>query len=113
MIISYSRNFIFIKTKKTAGTTVEAVLATGCHPGDVIQGVQGAIYRGSGLVIPGLQNAKREQEESPDEDDRNDDDEYDGSGLKVVPHMSAKEVRELVGRQFWRSAFKITVERHP
>jgi hypothetical protein len=107
MIISYSRNFIFIKTKKTAGTTVEAVLSTGCGPEDIIPKVYGDTYPGSGLVIPGRQNVGPSEEEPSDQDE----DGPDKDGFH--PHMTAKELRDFVGRRFWKSAFKVTVERHP
>jgi hypothetical protein len=107
MIISYSRNFIFIKTKKTAGTTVEAVLATGCGPDDIIPKVYGDTYPGSGLIIPARQNIEADEEASSDEDE----DGPDRDGFN--PHMTAKELKDFVGRKFWKSAFKVTVERHP
>jgi hypothetical protein len=107
MIISYSRNFIFIKTKKTAGTTVEAVLSTGCGPEDIIPNVYGSTYPGSGLVIPGRQNMGLDDESSSEDDD----DGIDKNGFN--PHITAEELREFVGPEFWKSAFKVTVERHP
>ena len=36
MIISHKHRFIFIKTRKTAGTSMEIALSTVCGPGDVI-----------------------------------------------------------------------------
>ena len=39
-IISYSKNFIFVKTNKTAGTTLELGLSQFCNSQDVI----GTIY---------------------------------------------------------------------
>ena len=36
MIISHKHNFIFIKTRKTAGTSIELALSTICGPDDVI-----------------------------------------------------------------------------
>lgn len=36
MIICHSRKFIFIKTKKTAGTTVEIALSRACTDGDIV-----------------------------------------------------------------------------
>jgi hypothetical protein len=36
MIVSYLHKFIFIRTKKTAGTTVEMTLAPACGPDDII-----------------------------------------------------------------------------
>ena len=36
MILSYTRRFLFIKTRKTAGTSIEAILRRHCGPNDVI-----------------------------------------------------------------------------
>ena len=36
MIVSYLHNFIFIKTKKTAGSAIEMALAPLCGPDDII-----------------------------------------------------------------------------
>ena len=36
MIICHSRKFIFVKTKKTAGTTVEIALSRACTEGDIV-----------------------------------------------------------------------------
>lgn len=36
MIICHSRKFIFVKTKKTAGTTVEIALSRACVEGDIV-----------------------------------------------------------------------------
>lgn len=36
MIASYKCNFIFIKTRKTAGTSVELALGEHCGPDDII-----------------------------------------------------------------------------
>lgn len=35
MIISHSRKFIFVKTKKTAGTSIECSIAPHLKPGDL------------------------------------------------------------------------------
>ena len=36
MIISHEHKFIFLKTKKTAGTSIELALSQLCGPGDII-----------------------------------------------------------------------------
>ena len=38
MIISHSKQFIFIKTRKTAGSALQKALALACEPGDLIVG---------------------------------------------------------------------------
>ena len=113
MIISYSRNFIFIKTKKTAGTTVEAVLATGCGVEDIISRVSGDKYPGSDLLIPGRKSLACP--EDADEPDDSDDDESlpKGSAHGFNAHSTAEDARDLLDPEFWNSAIKITAERHP
>ena len=39
MIISHRHRFIFVRTEKTAGSSVEQALAEVCGPEDVITGV--------------------------------------------------------------------------
>lgn len=39
MIISHSQKFIFVKTRKTAGTSLEMVLSKACKPGDVVTAI--------------------------------------------------------------------------
>ena len=36
MIVSHSRKFIFLKTRKTAGTSLEIALSKYCGPEDVL-----------------------------------------------------------------------------
>jgi hypothetical protein len=83
MIVSYSKNFIFIKTKKTAGTTVEAVLGAACGPGDVVTLT---------TTLAGDVNRSNES---------------------FYKHMTAEEAYPLIDPNFWAGAYKITVERHP
>jgi hypothetical protein len=83
MIVSYSKNFIFIKTKKTASTTVEAVLGAACSDDDVVTLTTmraGDVYRANGSFFR---------------------------------HMTAEEAYPLIDPKFWDAAYKITVERHP
>jgi hypothetical protein len=83
MIVSYSRNFIFIKTKKTAGTTVEAVLGAACSGDDVCT-----------LTTTKAGDVAR----------------TNGNFYK---HMTAEEAYPLIDPKFWDAAYKVTVERHP
>lgn len=90
MVISKKLNFIFIKTRKTAGTTIE-ILLRGVLGTDV-DVVDGKILRngttGEAVVT-------------------------DGQDENLAGHMSAEEIAAVVGRSFWSSAFKFTAERHP
>jgi hypothetical protein len=36
VIVSHKRQFVFVKTRKTAGTSIELQLSTACGPGDIV-----------------------------------------------------------------------------
>jgi hypothetical protein len=98
MIVSYSRNFIFIRTKKTAGTTVEVVLGAACVPGDIVTLTAREVLT-SGIdhvLVPETERGLREV-----------------GGRQFYKHMTAEEAYPLIDRDFWNAAYKITVERHP
>lgn len=95
MIASFSREFIFVKTKKTGGTSVEIVLSTWCSGADICT----PIY----------------------DEDEVARDEYGGSAMnylgpdgerKFFDHMPAAKIKAELP-ELWERAFKFTVERHP
>ncbi len=88
-IVSYSRNFIFVKTKKTAGTSLEVFLARICGKEDVI----------TPIVPP-----------NPDHKPQNFQRLF---GKSFENHMDAVDIRALVKRDFFDRAFKFCFERHP
>ncbi|MEX2296426.1 MAG: hypothetical protein WD715_03355 [Dongiaceae bacterium] len=122
MIVSYEHGYIFIKTGKVVGTSVEMTLSTRCGPDDVITPVhpRDEIRRCSKMrrpqnfaLDPVLENAYanainrrdfkaiwklfRELE----------------TKFRFFNHMSAAEIRSTVGEAFWRRAFKFTIDRNP
>ena len=97
MIVSYSRNFIFIKTFKAAGTTIEAVLASGCGPNDIITKAEGDTYPGSDIPISGRVGLDKRHKNS----------------RGFLTHMNAAKVRPKLDPGFWDNALKLTAERHP
>ena len=123
MIVSYLHNFIFIKTKKTAGTTVEMTLAPHCGPDDIITpiGKQEEMVRGNGTPLcrnyssrpeleqklrealggKGLRN-KRERWQIAEE-----------MGDKFGSHFGAEAIKSRIAPEFWEKAFKFSAERHP
>ena len=108
MILSHKYRFIFIKTRKTAGTSVEISLSRFCGPDDVITpiSVKDELIRRKMGVGP-----------------RN----YDGflpdwkalrhgrlaRGFRYWNHMRASQIRRRVGRRIWNSYFKFCFERNP
>jgi Sulfotransferase family len=97
MIVSHRHQFIFLKTRKTAGTSVEIALSRHCGPDDIITPLspEDEELRAS-LGVAGAQN----YQSSPDEP-------------AAYNHMPAPRVRRLVGPRVWRSYFKFAVERNP
>lgn len=113
MVISHEHRFIFIKTRKTAGTSMELALSTVCGPRDIITPTKSddeEIRKQIGGVGP--QN-------------------YLESRLRYLPadwwalvtggnrkmryynHMPAEAVRARVGRAVWDSYFKFCFDRNP
>ncbi len=114
MIVSYSRKFIFNKTKKTAGSTVEAVLATGCAPGDKVT-PPSDLYVGMDLTKLSASlaaDAERERLVETEDEERVSNRRAKRSG-GFFNHMSAAQARMIIDPAFWNSALKLTVERHP
>ena len=117
MIVSYSRGFIFVKTKKTAGSTVEAVLSAACGPQDIITKEDAYKYPGSDAGWDGRElfrarnRARREREQQQEEDGADRVNKRAAGGF--YSHMSAQEARSRLDPEFWNSALKLTIERHP
>lgn len=112
MIISHQHKFIFIKTHKTAGSSMEMALGPLCGPQDIItpmesnaqseiprnfheDNVLGHLYSRSRLARKCLHR------HSP------------LLGAWYYEHMPATRVRELIGEEVWNSYHKFCFERNP
>ena len=84
MIVSHRHRFIFLKTRKTAGTSIEIHLSQLCDEGDIV----------TPFGVP-----------EPGHLPRNAEGYYN--------HMPSAEIRERVGRRIWNSYFKFCFERNP
>jgi hypothetical protein len=84
LIISHKHRFIFIKTVKTAGTSIEVFLSGVCGEDDVVTPIKPHVDPHRPRNHEGYYN-----------------------------HMPGHVVRERIGRQVWDSYFKFCVERNP
>lgn len=120
MIASRKHNFIFIKTMKTAGTSIELALGPYCGPDDVLSPISarhdierfadsGVMARNFGppeiekhyrkLLRKGNKKLLKEMLRNTREQ-------------RLLAHAKPLDVKAKVG-DFWETAFRFTVERHP
>ena len=84
MIVSHRHRFVFVKTRKTAGTSLEVFLSGVCGDEDIVT-----------PILPHVEPHRA----------RN----YDG----FFNHMPAAAIRDRVGRGVWDGYFTFCVERNP
>tara|TARA_B110000483_G_scaffold224951_1_gene284199 strand:- start:1107 stop:1802 length:696 start_codon:yes stop_codon:yes gene_type:complete len=95
MLISHRYKFIFTKTVKTAGTSVESYFERFCMPeGEWHEQHQRESYESESGVI--VYRGK-----------------ITGEKPKWYHHMPARQIKTLVGDDIWNSYFKFTVIRNP
>lgn len=106
MIISNSRKFVFVKTSKTAGTSIEVYLSDYCTDDDVVTPIfpaePGHISRNYGdPIITNPLNVSRQNFQKAIQHHifRN--------------HMSSSEIKHLIGEEKWGAYFSFCVERNP
>lgn len=115
MIISHTHRFIFIKTRKTAGTSVETYLSELCGSEDVFpkiypaeQGHTPRNFAGLFNPIPDLLSSLGDsalEATRPLRDLR--------ERRKFWNHMPARYVRSRIGAKVWDSYYKFCFEREP
>lgn len=113
MIISHRHKFIFIKTQKTAGTSIEIALSKYCGPEDIISRISSVDEKlRRSLGYPGSQNCYKSWHEF------NSADWYRQlvkfrRPKKYYNHMPAWLIRDYIGEKIWNSYYKFCFERNP
>ena len=94
MLVSHRKKFIFTKTKKTAGTSVESVFEPYCLPEGTWKQTHYTPERISADGIIGYRG---------------------NGGQKAIfwNHMPAELIRNRIGEDIWNEYFKFTVIRNP
>ena len=113
MIISHARRFIFIKTIKTAGTSLEIVLSKYCGEDDIITPI---VLRDEELRKQAGGLAPRNYEVAPRDLSWARRIRRAVTGRPVprfIAHTPAWKVRREIGPEIWDSYFKFSVVRHP
>ena len=113
MIISHKHRFIFLKTNKTAGTSIEIALSRHCGPDDVITPIspvdeeirRSLGYRGpQNYLAPWHEYGPRELFALALHGRRK---------MRFFNHVSASEVKARIGADTWNSYYKFCFERNP
>ncbi len=113
MIVSHRYRFIFIKTRKTAGTSVEIALSKYCGPDDIVTEIEAedeALRRRLGYRGP--QNHRKPLHRYGAHDwwrlvrARR-------RAVRYWNHMGFRDVRRLVPAEVWNGYFKFCFERNP
>ena len=114
MIVSHAHRFIFLKTKKTAGTSIELALTKLCGEDDIITPLT-AIDEGLRAGGRGAQNWKRHGwwgSKRPIWKRRLL--KFTAADYGFYNHMTAEEAKRLLDDdQVWRSYFKFAFDRNP
>lgn len=89
-IVSFSLNFIFVKTTKTAGTSIEVFLQNYCSRKDIVTPI---FPRNANHNPQNFKNSFGKQ--------------------LFYNHMPMSDIKFRVSKEFFNSAFKFCFERHP
>jgi len=101
MLVSHKKQFIFIKTRKTAGTSVESYFKPYCMPdGECEQSFSCFEYISEAGIVGFRSKGYRKGN-------------FELKRPIFHTHMPAPEIRDLLGQNIWNHYFKFTVIRNP
>lgn len=119
MIISHKYKFIFLKTYKTAGTSLEVFLSQHCGDGDVLTPVRPPVPPHRAQNCRGVWDVRPDLAEADALAPLHCIRRYLGTikrlalGLKFLPHMPGRVLRRRIDPEVWNSYYKFCVERNP
>jgi hypothetical protein len=90
VIISHQHKFIYIKTYKTASTSLQVLLEKFCGEKDIITPIEPVTTKSGELYNQSARN-------------------YEG----YSSHMRAVDIKKIIGDKIWDDYFKFTFERNP
>jgi len=96
MLVSHRKQFIFIKSAKTAGTSIEEYFEPWCLPEGAYVPQHGRPAAVTAQGVVGARNRK-----------------YHDTADGFISHLQADGVRARVGEEIWRRYFKFTCVRNP
>jgi hypothetical protein len=122
MIISHEHKFIFLKTRKTAGTSIEIALSRFCGERDIFTRITSEDEMLRERLSPrGPHNLRVPLTKYTPEDRARLDCLFGARNRKGAPgpyyyyrrHMAAEQVRALIGTTIWNEYYKFCFERNP
>ena len=113
MILSHKYKFIFIKTRKTAGSSIQIYLSRLCGEDDIVSPIDKPEQEYRPRNFRGLFNPLPELAEKSTARQYMRTLWRFATLKKFQSHIKAREVRDRIPREIWDSYYKFTVDRNP